>query len=274
MTTEAAHKGYPLAFFVLVFALSSPFWIISSGLGPSTLPDNIPVTDIGATLTPLIAACVLVTVERGWLGLKQFLARLADYGRIKDRRWLVVAGFLLPSLYVLTYGAMKLAGLPVERNLNLSVAVLGAFAMFTIAAAVEELGYSAYATDALQRRFSALTTALIVGVPWALWHLPSMIKMEQSTQLIAWGLIATVAFRVITVWLYNNSNYSLFAVVVAHAIGTTARTAYPGGREGYELADGAISYSVVICTAIAVTALWGWRTLSSFRGSQPSRADA
>ena len=101
-----------------------------------------------------------------------------------------------------------------------------------------------------------------------------MIKMGQSSQLIAWGLLATVAFRVITVWIYNNSNFSLFAVVVAHAAGTTARTAFPGGREGYELGDGAISYSIVILTAITVTALWGWRTLSSYRGARSLSTDA
>lgn len=268
MTTEAVHKSHPLAFFVLVFALSSPFWIISLGLGPSALPDHIPVTDIGATLTPLVAACLLVAFENGWPGLKRFLARIFDYGRIKDRRWLMVSALLLPSLYVLTYGAMKLAGFSVQQHLNLSPAILGAWAMFAVAAAVEEFGYSAYATDALQARFSALTTALVIGVPWALWHLPSMIQMGQSSQLIAWGLLATVAFRVITVWLYNNSNFSLFAVVLAHAVGTTARTAFPGGRQGYEVGEGSISYAIIILAAILVTAFWGWRTLSDYRGSR------
>jgi uncharacterized protein len=274
MTTEAVHKSHPLAFFGLVFALSTPFWIISLSVDQSTLPDHIPVTDIGATLTPLLAACVLVVLENGWSGLKRFLARIFDYERVRDRRWLITAALLLPSLYVLTYGAMKFAGFSVQQHLNLSPALLGAFAMFTVAAAVEELGYSAYATDALQKRFSATSTALIVGLPWAVWHLPSMIKMEQSPQLIAWGLLATVAFRVITVWIYNNSNSSLFAVVITHAAGTTARTAFPGGREGYELGDGAISYSIVILAALAVTTLWGWRTLSSYRCMRSSTTDA
>ncbi len=268
MTSEDINKSHPLAFFVLVFALSIPFWIISIGLHQSDLPDNIPITDIGATLTPLIAACVLVHRENGKPGLRRFLARILDYQRIKNKRWLLTAILLLPALYLVTYAVMKLAALPVSRHLNLSVALFGALAMFTVAAAVEELGYSAYATDALQKKLSALNTALLVGVPWALWHLPSMIKMGQTSQLIAWGLLATVAFRVVTVWIYNNANCSLFAVVVAHAVGTTARTAFPGGRQGYELGEGAISYSVIILAAIFVTTLWGQRTLSNFLGSR------
>lgn len=264
MTTLDLNKSHPLAFFFLVFVLSAPFWIISLGTGNSFLPDNIPVTDIGATLSPLIAACVLVYMENGSSGLKQFLARILDYKRIKGKRWLITALLFLPALYALTYVAMKLAALPVPQHLNISMFLLGSLMIFTIAAAIEELGYSAYATDALQKRYSAIVTSLIIGLPWAVWHLPSMIKMGQTSQLIAWGLGATVAFRVITVWIYNNSNFSLFSVVIAHAVGTTTRTAYPGGRHGYELGDGSISYAIIILAAIVVTLLWGWRTLSNF----------
>lgn len=273
MTAQDLNKRHSPAFFLLVFAMSLPFWVISVGSGKSELPDNISVTDIGATLTPLIAACLLVYLENGQQGLKQFFARILDYKRVQSKRWLVTAILLLPALYVVTYTAMKLAALPVPGHLDLSPALLGALAMFTIAATVEELGYSAYATDALQERFSALSTALIVGVPWALWHLPSMIQMDQSMKLIAWGLLATIAFRVITVWIYNNTNYSLFAVIVVHAVGTTARTVFPGGRHGYELGGGSISYSILILAAIAVTALWGPRTLSRFLGSRSLNAD-
>ncbi|MFZ6748846.1 CPBP family intramembrane glutamic endopeptidase [Undibacterium sp. Ren11W] len=261
MTTPEIKKNHPLAFFALVLGLSAPFWIISIGSGKSALPDNIPVTDIGATLSPLIAACLLVYLENGKLGLQRFLARIFDVKKIQDRRWLIAAILVLPALYLVTYAVMRWAALPIPQHLNLSMALPGTLAMFTIAATVEELGYTAYATDALQKKFSAISTALLVGLPWALWHLPSMIKMEQSTPLIIWGLVATVAFRVITVWIYNNSNRSLFAVLIAHAIGTTARTAFPGGRHGYELADGSISYAIIILAAITVTLLWGPRTL-------------
>ncbi len=273
MTTEDLKKSHPLVFFVLVFALSIPFWIISLALGKSALPDNIPVTDIGATLTPLFAAGVLVYMENGRSGLKCFLARLFDYKRIKSKRWLLTAMFLLPALYVMTYAVMRLAAFPLAQQLNLSTSLLGALALFTVAATVEEFGYSAYATDALQNKFSALATALMIGLPWALWHLPSMIKMGQTSQLIVWGLLATIAFRVLTVWLYNNTNCSLFAVVLAHAIGTTARTAFPGGRQGYELGGGAISYTIIILAALLVTAVWGQRTLSNFLGSRSSGSD-
>lgn len=268
MVARELNKNHPLAFFILIYAISVPFWLISAHLGASGLPDNIPVTDIGATLSPAIAACVLIYMENGKSGLQQFLWRAFDYDRIKRKRWLIIGIVLLPALYAISYAAMQFAGFPLSRQLNPSSALLGTSAMFLVAAALEEIGYSAYATDALQKRFSAVTTALLIGVPWALWHLPSMIKMGQSAQLIVWGLLATVAFRVITVWLYNNSNHSLFAVILAHAIGSTARSTFPGGRQAYELGDGSISYAVIVLAAVIVSVLWGKRTLSNFLGRQ------
>ncbi|WP_223165008.1 CPBP family intramembrane glutamic endopeptidase [Massilia frigida] len=158
----------------------------------------------------------------------------------------------MPTLYVITYAALRIAGVPVSTHLALSASLLIAFVMFSTGAAMAEIAYSAYATDALQKRFSPLATALLIGVPWALWHLPSMMKMGQSPQLIVWGLLGTIAFRVITVWLYNHAGCSLFAVILAHAVGTTARSAFPGGRHGYEVADGSISYAVIIIAALCV----------------------
>jgi membrane protease YdiL (CAAX protease family) len=276
MSARGLNKNHPFAFFVLIYAMSIPFWLISVHLGKSGLPDNIPLTDIGATLSPAIAACILVYIENGKSGLMAFFSRVYDYSRIINKRWLVTGLFLMPALYVITYVGMQLSSVPVAQHLNISLGLLSASAMFLIAATLEEIGYSAYATDALQKRFSALTTSLLIGIPWALWHLPSMIKMGQTWQLIAWGLLATVAFRVITVWLYNNTNCSLLAVILAHAVGTTARAAFPGGRHGYELRNGSISYAIIIFGAILVTIIWGRSTLSDFLGhhSGSGRADA
>ncbi len=250
-------KNHPLTFFILVFGISAPLWILSGFLDASPLPDNIPLTDIGATLSPAIAACLLVFHENGREGLRAFLKRLVDYGRIRRNGALALCLLLMPALYVATYAALRIAGFPVAQRIDLSLSLLAALAMFSVGAAVEEIGYSAYATDALQKRFSALATALLIGVPWALWHLPSMIKMGQSSQLIIWGLLGTVAFRIITVWLYNTANCSLFAVILAHVVGTTARSAFPGGRQGYEVANGSISYGIIILAAVGICICFG-----------------
>jgi len=101
-----------------------------------------------------------------------------------------------------------------------------------------------------------------------------MLVMGQSTELILWGLCATVAFRVLSVWIYNNAGASAFAVILMHAIGNTSRTGYPGGRSSYELGHGSVAYAIIVVFTIIVVILWRPTTLASFLGSKSSKANA
>lgn len=274
LTMKNTEPDHPWLFFALIYGLSAPFWILSTQIEHSGLPDNIPVTDIGAALTPTIAAGILRYREAGTSGVRELFRRSFDYRRIKKKRWLVTAVIIFPLLYVVTYFAMRLLAYPVSTLWNPSPALVGVFLLFFVAATAEELGYSAYATDALQRRMTALNTALVIGPLWALWHLPSMIVMGQSIELILWGLCVTVAFRILSVWIYNNAGASAFAVILMHAIGNTSRTGYPGGRSGYELGYGAVAYSVIIVFTLIVVVLWRPTTLASFLGSKSIKTNA
>ena len=209
MTAKPTH---PWQYFLLVYLMSAPFWLIAGSISRGGLPDNLPLTDIGAAFTPTIAALILRYREGGGVAVRQLLARAHDYHRINARRWL------------------------------------------------------AYATDALQQRYNPLATALIIGIPWALWHLRSMIQIGQSPALILWGLAGTVAVRVIYVWLYNRVGRAVAILILCHTIANTARTAYPGGRAAYELGDGAISYGIIIAAALLILAT-NWRDMTSHPGA-------
>ena len=101
-----------------------------------------------------------------------------------------------------------------------------------------------------------------------------MLVMGQGTHLVLWGLCVTVAVRIINVWMYNNTGASVFAVVLMHAIGNTARTGYPGGRAGYELGVGAVAYSIIMLFALGVVILWQPATLARFLGRDARRLSA
>jgi len=260
-----------LAFFALIFALTTPFWVLSTMVRAEGLPDNLPVTDIGATFVPLIAASILVYRGEKMDGLKRLLSRTFDYKRIRNKIWYLPIIFLMPALYFLTYGVMRLIGLPVSITWAVPLLTPLIFLAFFIAAAGEELGYMGYMIDPMQNRWTALTTCLIMGPIWALWHFPSMIQLGQSPGLMAWGFVATVAFRILYVWLYNNTNRSVFGVILFHAISNTGRTIFPGGRSHFELSNAAVGYSIIVITAVIVTFLWGSRTLARYRFSDNNR---
>ena len=150
---------------------------------------------------------------------------------------------------------MRLCGFTFSSDWQITPALIVTFVVFLCGAMAEELGYTGYATPALLRRVSPVGAGLILGVPWALWHLPSMIAVGQPIGLVLWGLAATIAIRVIYVLIYARGGGSLFAIVLLHALLNTGRSAFPGGRAGYEMGDAAIGYGLIIVLALAVIAV-------------------
>jgi membrane protease YdiL (CAAX protease family) len=259
-------KRSPLKFFILVYALSIPLWVINV-IFPLKLPvDNLPVTDIVATFTPMMAASILVYREENLLGVKNLLKRTFDYKRITKKKWYIPILLLTPFIYVLTYVIMRLVGLPVPTVWNPPILTPLLFIALFFAAAGEEVGYTGYATDPMQARYTALTASLIIGLIHGVWHFPSEISIGQSLGLIIWGgVILAVSFRILVVWIYNNTGKSVFAVIVFHAVTNTGRSIFPGTRAAFELGDGAIGYGLIAITAVIVVYLWGPKTLARFR---------
>lgn len=264
-TDTGAGKRSPLTFFVLVYALTVPLWVLSTMIKAGGLPDNLPVTDIGATFVPLLAASILVYREEKFDGVKKLLKRTFDHKRIRQKKWYIPIIFLMPFLYLVTYVVMRLIGLPVPAEWDIPLLTPLIFIFFFIGAAGEELGYMGYAIDPLQDKWGALTASLFIGSLWAIWHLPSMVQLGQTPALMAWGLLGTVGFRILYVWLYNNTGKMVFGVILFHAISNTGRSVFPGGRSYFELAGGAVGYSIIVITAVLVVFLWGSKTLARYR---------
>ena len=69
--SHSTTKKSPPTFFLLVYGLSIPLWIIETKIDVKGLPLDIPTTDILAAFTPLIAASILVYREYGRAGIKK-----------------------------------------------------------------------------------------------------------------------------------------------------------------------------------------------------------
>jgi membrane protease YdiL (CAAX protease family) len=220
------------------------------------LPDNLPITDVVATFVPMLAGAMLVWRHEGRAGVARFLRRACDVRRITSARWYVVIALFLPTMYMITYWIMRARDMPVPVSWSIPASTPIVFLAFVVAAAGEELGYMGYAFEPLEARFGALRAATLIGAPWALWHLPSMLQIGQSPRLIVVGLVATVAFRVIYAWLYVGAGRSVFAVILFHAIGNVGRSVFPGGRAAYELGAGVVGYGMITLVALVVALRW------------------
>ena len=206
MDTATSASRQPLKFFLIVYGLSIPSWIIETMIDIKRLPLDIPVTDILAAFTPLIAASILVYKEEGQTGIKKLFKRIFDFYRIKKKIWYVPV-ILLPSLmYLLIYIIIYFSGLPVVSKLQVSFLTIPVLLIFFFLGAIaEEVGYMGYAIEPMQKRFDALKASILMGIPWAIWHYPSIIQQGHSALWIAWGTLGTIAVRVLIVWIYNNT---------------------------------------------------------------------
>ena len=252
----APPKRSPIAFFVLVFALSIPLWVAGFFVEVDGLPKNAQVTEFGLAFTPVAAASLLVYGEEGLAGVGRLLKRIFDFRRIRHKVWYVPIVFLMPIVYLLSYGGVRLLGisLPVQPHVPfLLIPVL--FVVFFVGAAGEELGYMGYAIDPMQERWGALTAGIIMGSVWAAWHVPALIQNDQAPAYIAWGLLAGVGTRILIVWLYNNTGKSVFAANLFHVTALF----------GSSLVATSASAPITAIVVLVVTFLWGSKTLARFR---------
>ncbi|HWA29803.1 MAG TPA: CPBP family intramembrane glutamic endopeptidase [Rhizomicrobium sp.] len=213
----------PFVFFALVFALTIPFWLLSSATGAELLP-KLPVAAL-AVICPALAALFLGWREGGAQEVRALLGRLVQFrgGAISH-----VFAFFLPFLAGFASCAwLRAAGVPVPTPDASVISVFSLFALFLPGAICEELGWTGYALDPLQRKYGALPAALIIGAVWALWHVPALAQADRDWSWIAWWCLGTVSTRVIMVWLYNATRGSVPVAILLHTAGNLAWQLFP-----------------------------------------------
>ncbi len=94
-SVKSRHRS-PQKFFVLVFALSIPFWMI----GGVTDLQLMPGLSVGVLMAfcPMAAALILVHREDRAAGMTNLLRRSFDFKRIESKGWFAPIVLLMPFL--------------------------------------------------------------------------------------------------------------------------------------------------------------------------------
>lgn len=206
-------RRYPIiTFIILVYVLPLPILLLRF----IDLPFE-PLL-IYASWTPNIAAfLVLRFILKEQDGIKKLLS-----GWTKWRvgfGWYVAAisplfiSFLAAAIFLILGGEManpeqSVAG-PLVISLVLSI-ITGAMG--------EELGWRGFLLPRLQQRYDALTSSLIVGVIWALWHLPLWLLPGYGWDAIPYWTFAlgAISTSVLMTWVLNNTDGSLVMASIIH----------------------------------------------------------
>lgn len=257
---QTISKKSPLKLFLLTFALSIQFWLIGGRTLP--LPMVLPLSAL-MFICPITAALILVYREDRSSGVRRLLRRVFDYKSIKPKIWYAPIILLMPVIYLLSYGVMRLIGrqLPKPHIPFLTVPLF--FVLFFIAAASEEAVWKGYTVDPMQNRWNALITSIVLGSAWGIWHIVPDIQAHHGLEWIAWQRgVYSIALRVLIVWIYNNTRKSVFVAVLFHRMDNVSWALFPDYGSHY---DPAIIGAITAIMAAALTFLWGPETLTRFR---------
>jgi len=250
------------AFFALALAISWVAWVPAFVL----VPDATSVVMIPGAFGPALAAVAVVRLRgesvRAWLA-----DRLDPHA---GWRWYAVA-LALPLALAVALGTALVAvtgrfdAASLGRNAPLypvSVAVIA-----LVGGGQEELGWRGFALPALQERFDAATAGVVVGVGWAIWHLPAFaFDVPGYTGSFLRYALLVVGVSLVLTWLYNATGGSVLPAALLHG-GVNAApnfgVAFVGGPSGLGVSPHLILVLAVWAVALALLLRYGPGTLSA-----------
>ncbi len=220
-------------FFVLTYAIALLTWgsmIVLRMPGGSTDPNAPPPSPLGLLLLVLggFAPSIAGVIVTGWVGGRDGLRDLWRRATRFDLGWkayLFIVAF--PLLAVGLRAVLYLIGGGVLGRSALLSSPL-ALAAFMIQIAVlgpisEEFGWRGFALDALLARWGPLGASLVLGLLWALWHLPLFFipdttQANYGSSLHEFPIFAVVPIgsAVVYTWLYLGTGRSLWSALLFH----------------------------------------------------------
>ena len=227
--SKALHQS--VAFFALALGSSWALWLplafqdtlglaIPAGLG--TLP-----MVVGA-FGPAIAAVILTW--RGDGTVRALIKSPLDWRQ--HPKWYFVALFLTPAmipvgsaLYAASGGVLDLSVF-VQRLPMYPVQFV--FVLF-LGGGQEELGWRGFALPRLQSAYGGTVASLVIGVVWAVWHLPvfAIPASSQYGQAFLPYAVGVLGFSVLLTWLFNGTGGSVLLAMLFHASINASSTLYP-----------------------------------------------
>lgn len=229
MTTATSSTFRPLlAYFGLSFALAWAMWLALGALFEEP-PTGLVV--LGAW-SPTVAALLVTARTEGRKGVLCLLRRVLKW-RVSFLWYAVAIGgagllaLVTIALTGLLGGAVPTLsevasrfGLTPEQGPLLFIMLPVVFLVTVFGGPMaEELGWRGYAQTKLQKRSGPIRAGLLLGLVWALWHLPLFSVLPSATGDIppAYFLPLVVALGGLFGWLYARTGESVLLAVLAHA---------------------------------------------------------
>lgn len=182
-------RRFPYRFFVVTFAWSWLIWLplVLAGAGIIPIGKNLPSALTVPWISlgifgPAAGAFYCLRTSRGKDAVRQYLRGLLDL-RFGWQAWLVPP-LVLGGTTWLAWILPELWGVPRLKMLLPSAWVFPSYLLLMIflGGGQEELGWRGYILDPLEERLGPWLGNLVLGVVWAVWHVP-LFFIPGSTQI-------------------------------------------------------------------------------------------
>ena len=242
-------------------------------LGTVDIPEAQMPLLYGVTLLgPSIAGLVAIAIFDGKQGFRSLFSRLGKW-RV-GFRWYAVALLTAPLLITAILLISSLFSPAYRPALftdasNVGLLLTGIF-MGLAVGFFEELGWTGFAVPRLREKYSVMTTGILLGLFWGLWHLPLFVASTQSSGAVPPVIYLLIllfsflpAYRVLMVRVYDQTR-SLLLMVLMHApLSASQLLLIPPDLSGIQLVIYDIAFAAALWLIAVVAAVSSKRQLTA-----------
>ncbi len=213
-------------FFLLCLLISWAVWVpqaLTRLSDPEAPIAGSSPANLLAVWAPAISAVLLLRLMQGRAGPRMLIHPLRNW-RVGVQWWLFI--LLYPvTIWLIARAVDALFG----RAVQFSIPILTYFPpdqLYMVPVAIvfafpnalgEELGWRGFALPALQAKQTALVSSGILGLFWAVWHVPLWIANGMTGFDLLRSATTITSFAVLLTWVYNNTGGGLLLAWLFHA---------------------------------------------------------
>ena len=221
--TRRAQRGRMalVGFFLLTFAFTWTAWLAPAALGA---PGDSGFFGLGGLVfllgvfAPAFVALALTAYGEGRAGVARQLARIGRW-HVSAHLYLFAISYMAATkLFAALIHRVATGAWPSFGDTPLPL-IFGAILVSTWVQAGEEVGWRGYALPRLATLLGLGGASVLLGVIWALWHLPLFFLHGSGSdgQSFPIYLLHVTALSVAMSWLYWKTEGSLLLVMLMHA---------------------------------------------------------
>lgn len=222
-----------LSFFLIAFLAAWLLFIIANVISNITTLSALSqlLIFIGA-ISPGLVAISITAKTQGAKGVKSLINKISFNGT--STLWYIFA----VSFMALIKGIAALAFFLLydtwpQFGTTSWYVMLGAIAISTWVQAGEEIGWRGYALPRMSKKFGLAISSVLLGIIWAVWHLPLFYLSAADTfhKSFPLYLIQVTGLSVIIAWLLLKVNGNLLPIMVFHAAVNNTKDIVPSATE-------------------------------------------